>query len=261
MVWTSNYVVLDTETTGLSKNPLAEVIEVGVIALDRNGLSEIGRFQSLIKPANIDLNKPLPDWSKKAFEKHQISVEELMVAPSPEDVCHKIIGLLKKLSKPILVGQNIDFDVRMLRRLFRSCDEDFDEYFFSPIIDLYSISYMFWRDDADMPNVQLGTVAEKLKIKPGEAHRALGDCETSVPVFKKFMDFIGQYAGVISDVKIKDPKRMTGKYACPMCGYGLSLRTAKRGVNKNNKFYGCKGFPSCRFTCQLNEIEQYERNE
>lgn len=34
---------------------------------------------------------------------------------------------------------------------------------------------------------------------------------------------------------------------CPRCGSGLVLRTAKRGDNKGNQFYGCGSYPKCRF--------------
>ena len=34
---------------------------------------------------------------------------------------------------------------------------------------------------------------------------------------------------------------------CPRCGSKLVLRTAKRGENAGNQFYGCSGFPKCRY--------------
>ena len=38
---------------------------------------------------------------------------------------------------------------------------------------------------------------------------------------------------------------------CPKCGSGMILRTASRGFNAGNKFYGCKKFPACRGTVDL----------
>lgn len=35
---------------------------------------------------------------------------------------------------------------------------------------------------------------------------------------------------------------------CPRCGKKLVLRTAKRGANAGQSFYGCSGFPSCKYT-------------
>lgn len=34
---------------------------------------------------------------------------------------------------------------------------------------------------------------------------------------------------------------------CPKCGSKLVLRTAKKGENAGNKFYGCSAFPKCRY--------------
>lgn len=35
--------------------------------------------------------------------------------------------------------------------------------------------------------------------------------------------------------------------ACPKCGNALVRRTAKKGENKGNQFYGCSNFPKCRY--------------
>jgi len=34
--------------------------------------------------------------------------------------------------------------------------------------------------------------------------------------------------------------------ACPLCGAAMVLRTAKRGANAGNSFYGCSHYPQCR---------------
>ena len=34
---------------------------------------------------------------------------------------------------------------------------------------------------------------------------------------------------------------------CPKCGSELVLRTAKKGDNKGNQFFGCSNFPKCRY--------------
>lgn len=38
---------------------------------------------------------------------------------------------------------------------------------------------------------------------------------------------------------------------CPKCGSKLILRTAKKGDNAGNKFYGCSSFPKCRYIKNL----------
>lgn len=41
-------------------------------------------------------------------------------------------------------------------------------------------------------------------------------------------------------------KRHQGDF-CPKCGAKLVLRTASKGRNAGNRFYGCSGFPRCRY--------------
>lgn len=38
---------------------------------------------------------------------------------------------------------------------------------------------------------------------------------------------------------------------CPKCGSQLVLRTAKKGNNAGNQFYGCSNFPKCRYIQNL----------
>ncbi len=42
-------------------------------------------------------------------------------------------------------------------------------------------------------------------------------------------------------------KERHGGDACPKCGAALVLRTAKKGANQGGQFYGCSGFPKCRY--------------
>lgn len=37
------------------------------------------------------------------------------------------------------------------------------------------------------------------------------------------------------------------KKICPRCGNGLVLRSAKKGQNAGQQFYGCSTFPKCRY--------------
>lgn len=38
---------------------------------------------------------------------------------------------------------------------------------------------------------------------------------------------------------------------CPQCGRKLVLRTAKKGAKQGSQFYGCSGFPNCRYIEKL----------
>lgn len=44
----------------------------------------------------------------------------------------------------------------------------------------------------------------------------------------------------IADTKLSD--------VCPVCGGKLVLRTARKGKNAGNQFYGCSNYPKCKYT-------------
>ena len=54
-----------------------------------------------------------------------------------------------------------------------------------------------------------------------------------------------------SDVIDENNKAAADKMICPKCGSELVFRTAKKGANAGNQFYGCSAFPKCRYTQQL----------
>lgn len=52
------------------------------------------------------------------------------------------------------------------------------------------------------------------------------------------------------DIEVDEPaseESVTEEKICPKCGSKLVLRTAKRGDNSGNQFFGCSGFPKCRY--------------
>lgn len=67
-----------------------------------------------------------------------------------------------------------------------------------------------------------------------------------------FYNALSQMTKVNCEVKqahIKDVnnKKQEAEKTCPFCGKPLLLRTAKQGVNVGKQFYGCSGFPNCRY--------------
>ena len=58
-------------------------------------------------------------------------------------------------------------------------------------------------------------------------------------------------------VHVQQIKEKLSSDNCPHCGKPLVLRTAKKGANAGNQFYGCSGYPSCRYTISK---EEHERN-
>lgn len=44
-----------------------------------------------------------------------------------------------------------------------------------------------------------------------------------------------------------DEVKKTPTNICPKCGGKLILKTAAKGANKGNQFWGCANFPKCRY--------------
>lgn len=97
------YLILDTETTGLSYDD--EVIEIGIIDLDGNN-----KFYTRIKPTRNEI-------SDGAYNVHRISEDMLINQPTFKEVFNELIQVIE--NKTLLVF-NTSFDLRMIEQ---SCDE------------------------------------------------------------------------------------------------------------------------------------------
>jgi hypothetical protein len=75
-------------------------------------------------------------------------------------------------------------------------------------------------------------------------------------------DYFKKYEDLAAEVKTENvtseaPKeeqtvaKVEEKLVCPRCGGQLILRTAKKGDNVGNQFYGCSNFPKCRYIQNL----------
>lgn len=55
----------------------------------------------------------------------------------------------------------------------------------------------------------------------------------------------------VKEAHIADIEKKYNQLVCPRCGKKLVLRTAKKGNTAGNQFYGCSGFPKCRYVRNL----------
>lgn len=62
-------------------------------------------------------------------------------------------------------------------------------------------------------------------------------------------EYIEKYNALFHETGLKsdEPEDMT----CPRCGSKLVIRTAKKGENAGNQFYGCSAYPKCRYIKNL----------
>lgn len=72
-----------------------------------------------------------------------------------------------------------------------------------------------------------------------------------IEIFKELKDAAEKEEATIKvDVPSPDNKPQfdtTEEKICPRCGNKLVLRTAKRGTNQGNQFWGCSSYPKCKY--------------
>lgn len=103
-----SFAVLDTETTGLQKDPDAHVVELGVARFE-NGVC-VARRSWIVRPPVLT-----EAGLEVAWRISHISESEILAAPSPLDIWAEAQPLLSGLP---VVAWNLPFDQTMVRRTF-----------------------------------------------------------------------------------------------------------------------------------------------
>lgn len=172
VIKSSNYLILDTETTGI--NSTSEIVSIAVIASDGRTL-----LNTLVHPT-----RPIPAEATKI---HGITNEQVKDAlPFPAELLHEM------LKDRNVIIYNADYDVTML---FRSTDMAGLPYIdwnkvanYHCAMEAFAEIYGDWNDYRKSYRWQkLDTAANYYKVKAVEAHSALGDCLTTLAVCKKMV--------------------------------------------------------------------------
>lgn len=156
--------ILDTETTGLSKDD--RIIELSVIDMEGNVL-----FSSLFDPEQ--------DLTPKITELTGITDAMLRGRPRFEDKAEEIS---KILSHYILTGWNVSFDIRMLRQEFARTAVSFDDSNVHDIMNLCASA--LGRNDRYLKLVK---AKEELGIGNSQEHRSLADCMDTLAVMNAIL--------------------------------------------------------------------------
>lgn len=158
-----SYVVLDTETTGLSRQN-DKIVEIALICYD-DGV-ETERFQTLINPGI-----PIP---ASATRINHITDDDVADAPTIEAV---IPTILRLIGNRVVVGHNIAFDLGFLGYAIAPTPE--------PIyIDYINTVTLARRAFPGRSSYKLVDLVSALGIADSQDHRALGDVELTAQLFE-----------------------------------------------------------------------------
>tara|TARA_R110001592_G_scaffold295142_1_gene565034 strand:- start:398 stop:1009 length:612 start_codon:yes stop_codon:yes gene_type:complete len=158
-----NYVILDTETTGLGKRDV--VLQMAIIDLNGNSL-----FNSLIKPTK---RKSI---SKEAIDIHGITINSLKDAPTFNEIFNKIEEIIKH--KTILI-YNAEYDERIIDQTSEIEDVNFLYMQTECVMLPYSEFKGKWSE------YYYSYTYQKL---PGGDHSAIGDCRATLALLNKMAE-------------------------------------------------------------------------
>lgn len=161
MIPSSDYTVIDLETTGFSLT-MDHIIELSALRV-RNNIP-VDSFSSLVKSSDLPV---LPSF---AIDFTGITQEMYDSAPMIEDVFPEFISFV---GDDIIVGHNVNFDIDFLydysmRFLNKPVTNDF--------IDTLRISR---RLHPELPSHRLFALNDYYDLKSKVFHRALDDCKTT----------------------------------------------------------------------------------
>lgn len=172
-----DYVVVDTETTGLSSEN-CDLIEVS--ALRVRGGDVVETFSTLVRPPWREVQRN-GEWTEGYVDDFiqgltGITDEMLQDAPFPQDALPQVE---KFLGDDLLLGHNVGFDMAFLydsfqKYLGRPCRND--------SLDHLRIARKLL---PELPHHKLGDVAAALGVPYEGAHRALNDCRITYACYEK----------------------------------------------------------------------------
>lgn len=175
-----DFIVLDTETTGLSKN-VDKIVELCIIKIENNQPVEV--FTTLLNPDR--------KIKAEASAVNGIYDKDVKRAPRFEELAPKIADML---GDNVIVGHNITFDLAFIQRQLKACGIK-RQYRY---VDTLSYASSLIHDSLDH---KLQTLLKYFNIDPGKAHRAEDDTLATFHLFEALRRY--ERRGPLANNKLK----------------------------------------------------------
>jgi DNA polymerase-3 subunit epsilon len=170
----TTFCVLDLETTGGSAKGGDAITEVGAVKV--RGGEVLGTFQTLVNPGTA-----IPPAIT-----YLTGITQAMVLPAP-----RIDAVLPSLiefvgSDSVIVGHNVRFDMSFLQAAARALGY---ERWGNKVVDTCALARRLVREE--VPNLRLGTLAERFRLTHRPSHRALDDALATVDLLHLLLERAG----------------------------------------------------------------------
>lgn len=180
----SDYVVIDTETTGYDFE-MCEIIEVCAIRYSEG--KRIDSFSSLVKPTPYEIAEPgtgkLVTCYVDGFITALTGITDDMLSNAPE-INSVIPELMAFIGDSVLIGQNVNFDINFIYDAAHSyCSSDLCNDF----IDTLRIARKVF---PDLEHHRLSDIAKACGVPQTVAHRSEADCIVTAQCFEAMKDII-----------------------------------------------------------------------
>ena len=215
----NNYIVcLDWETGGLDPTKHA-VTQIGMEILDPITLKSIKKYSNYVKPyikkekkksrvkklVEREGRAEYYEYQDKALQYTNITVEMCEdKGIEIEELVKDIIDMFKAANptnarnyKPVLLGQNLGFDIGFLQQVFEHCGEKLEKYVTTykdfhgnaqPVyFDTQYLSRVYFAEDDRMTSVKLNLVSDELGVELVSHHSADADVEATSGIFEIYV--------------------------------------------------------------------------
>lgn len=156
-----NYIVIDTETTGLSAQR-DHIIEISALKIKNGEIIE--NYTSLVNPGIM-----IP---KSSIKIHGITDDMVIDAPTIDQVLPEFLNFIG--NQP-LIGHNLSFDLRFINSyLDKNINHNLSD---TMLIARKKLGFL--------PNHKLITLIEYFELGESQEHRSLSDCIYTYKVYEK----------------------------------------------------------------------------
>lgn len=166
--------VLDLETTGLDV-ARDRIVQVGALVMQGASIAEAPRLDRRVAPGI-----PIP---AQASAIHGLRDEDVADAPAFADV---VPALQELIAGRVVVGHHVGFDLAVLRHEAARAGIEWSD---PPALD---VAMLMGALDSSLPDLDLETVAENLRVEIEGRHDALGDCLSTAHSFARLLPRLRQ---------------------------------------------------------------------